>query len=650
MKTILAALALPLLVASFPPRGESALDDALRNADEALKNKNAKESRVWVERALERDAKSVRAWDLRALAAEAVGEKDLQIRALQEELRFSVAQKLLATEIDALRTRILAVDPLAKDLFDLARVFVPKLKAVAEQYEKDKRPHSAIRAYKEILALDPESKECADAIQRLASTPDPSLAGDAKPKDLLAGMSEEAIRQRDSEHNTWEKRDKLEREHYTTYTDTGYANLVRAAEAMEQMNAFYREFFAYGNEEDGHTVPKIELHIFKTYDDYMKKGKSPVDWSGGQFTGDSVETYIGDGSFNDMTGTLFHEAAHQFVSLATGATGWLNEGLASFFQGTRMLSNGTVLMNMPAPERLFDVVGRLEKGWMTDENDGFDTPDRSKSRPKKAPTFRIVLEDKYEWGPPWYGPTWAVVYFLYNYQDPVDGRYVYRKAFRVFINKSGRVGKGAVKNFEEVVLANPEPAIKGVVRQKGAADVRLRKNVAELDAVWKDWLLALAKEQNGEIEVKRPYLVGARNALKAKDDTGAREHFEKAFTAAPQDVDTLLEFGAFLADHKGGDRASKLGLEALRTLESKKPVDDKAVRNAEKLLEKWDPKQKALASVHDELWATARRVVQQYQDAGCPTMVMDLAWHLGSDLNVPGMFDAYEYALRHGGH
>ena len=34
-----------------------------------------------------------------------------------------------------------------------------------------------------------------------------------------------------------------------------------------------------------------------------------------------------------MVTTLFHEAAHQFVSLATSAAGWLNEGLASYFEG-----------------------------------------------------------------------------------------------------------------------------------------------------------------------------------------------------------------------------------------------------------------------------------------------------------------------------
>ncbi|MEY4070209.1 MAG: hypothetical protein RL721_823, partial [Candidatus Eisenbacteria bacterium] len=66
-----------------------------------------------------------------------------------------------------------------------------------------------------------------------------------------------------------------------------------------------------------------------------------------------------------MTGTLFHEAAHQFVSLATRAAGWLNEGLASFFEGCRILPNGTVLMNMPATHRLFPLAENMERGWMS---------------------------------------------------------------------------------------------------------------------------------------------------------------------------------------------------------------------------------------------------------------------------------------------
>jgi len=295
------------------------------------------------------------------------------------------------------------------------------------------------------------------------------------------------------------------------------------------------------------------------------------------------------------------------------------------------------------------MVSRLEQGWMEDESDGIDPAAAAKSDPKKAPTFRIVLENKYEWGPPWYAPTWAVVYFLYNYQDPVDGRFVYRAAFREFVNSSGgRVGEGAVKNFEEVVLANPSKPIPGVKRPKDAPEIRLPKTAEELDLVWKDWLIALKKEQNGEIEVARPYLDWARAAIKAKDDVVAREHFEKALNAAPSDVTTLLEFAAFLAERKGTDRASKLALEALRLLESKVPVDPKAVDAAEASLDKWDPKRKALASIHQDLWAAAKRVVLGYRAAGMPTMVLDLSWRLGSDLSVPGMTELYEAALKEG--
>jgi Tfp pilus assembly protein PilF len=630
---------------------ETAVDAALRNAEDALAKGDAKSSQPWIMRALERDAKSIQAWDLRARCAMALGDQDEGVYALHKVLQLSISQKRPAEELTALRARIVAADALAPEVFSLSKVFVAKLSALAEQYEKDKRPHSAIQVHKEILALDPTAVASADAIQRLASAPDPSLAGDAKPKDLLAGVSEEWIRDHDAKHATWPDRAKIEREHYITSTNSGYANLVRAAEAMEQMNAFYRQFFQYGVEGDGKTVPRIELHIFKKREEYLKLGIGPpVEWSAGHFTGDAVETYVGDGSFNDMVGTLFHEAAHQFVSLATSASGWLNEGLASFFEGCRILSNGTVIMNLPANHRLFPMVERLKVGWMTDANDGIDPAAASKSNPTKAPTFRIVLENKYEWGPPWYAPTWALVYFLYNYQDPIDGRYVYRGAFRTFIDKSGgRDGNGAVKNFEEVVLANPQPPIPGVVRPKGSADVKLAKTVADLDPVWKDWLISLAKEQNGEIEVARPYLQWARYALKNKDDSVAREHFEKALVAQPKDTAALLEFGAFLADHKETDRAAKLALDALRVLENAKPVDAKAVQTAEKQLEKWDPKRRALDSVHRDLAATAKNVVQHYYEAKRPMMVMDLAWRLGTDLNIPELFDLYAKAVRESG-
>jgi Tfp pilus assembly protein PilF len=628
----------------------SPFESALRNAEQSLSGGNAATARVWLERALERDPKSPRAWDLRARCADALQDKDEQIYSLHEELRLSIAQKLPATVVTDLRARLVALDPVATDLLDLSKTFIARLKAVADQYEKDKRPHSAIRVHKEMLALDPELTSSADAIQRLAASPDPSLAGDAKPKDLLAGISEEWIRQHDIEHSTWDKRDKLERTNYITYTNAGYAVLVRSAEAMEQMNAFYRQFFHYGTEEDKHAVPRIELHIFKKRDEYLKLGYGPpAEWTGGHFTGGSVETYMGDGSFNDMTNTLFHEAAHQFVSMATQANGWLNEGLASFFEGCRILQNGTVIMNLPAGDRLFPLVERMEKGWMSSVTDGIDPKNPTKSNPPKAPPFRIVLEDQYEWGPPWYAPTWGVVYFLYNYQDPIDGRYVYRAAFHKFINNSARVGKGAVENFEKIVLGDPAPPIKGVVRPKDAADVKLPKTCAELDEVWKDWLIQLKKEQNGEVSVPKPYLQWARYAVKNKDLDVAREDFEKGIIATPNDAELLLEYSNFLGDHKNSDRASRLALEATRVLEAKSPVDEKAVRAAERVLEKWDPSHRTLENTHEALWAAAKSIVQRYAEAHMSMMVMDLSIRMTTELRVPGLLEYYSAAVKQTG-
>ena len=109
----------------------------------------------------------------------------------------------------------------------------------------------------------------------------------------------------------------LERDNYTTSTDAGYEVLVRAGEAMEQMSAFYRVFFRFGTEEDGGTVPRIGLNIFKTRDEYLELGIGPpAEWSGGHFTGNYVETYISSGGFEGMVSVLFHEAAHQFIALA----------------------------------------------------------------------------------------------------------------------------------------------------------------------------------------------------------------------------------------------------------------------------------------------------------------------------------------------
>jgi hypothetical protein len=649
MKTTIAlSVGLALFATAGVEEEVTPFSAALHGAEAAIESGDLIKAKSLVNRALERDAKSVDAWATRARWAEAKGEADELAYSLHQELRLAIAQGFPKSELTTRRARLLELDPMAKTLLDMTHKFIAELEPVADQYEKDGRPHSAIRIHYEILGLDPEYETSKQAIDRISALPDPSLAEHAKPKDLLADVSDEWIRARDAEHNTWDTRDKWEGENYTTYTDAGYEVLVRCAEAMEQMNAFYRVFFQYGHE-GKKSISRIDLNIFKTHDEYLERGIGPpVEWSGGHFTGGAVETSAG-GGIGNVTGILFHEAAHQFVSLATNAAGWLNEGLASFFEGCRILPNGTVLMNMPATHRLFPTVERMERGWMSSASDGISADDANQT-PEKAPTFRIVLENRYAWGPPWYGPTWAVVYFLYNYQDSIDGRFIYRDAFRVFVDKSGgRMGESAVENFEEIVLGNPSKELKGVDRSEATGATRLPLTVEQLDDVWKHWLIELREQQMGRLTKKYPYGKWAGYAVANKNPVAAMDHFEKGLLQSPRDVALLRAFAEFLIDEKNPDRATKLLLDAVRLVESMVEVDQEYLAELDRLLEKCDPKRKTMQRIQAELWTDARSVVEGYRDAGLPMMVMDVSRRLGTELNVPGLMPYFEEAMRSSG-
>ncbi|MFO0984694.1 MAG: hypothetical protein U1E76_23715 [Planctomycetota bacterium] len=624
----------------------SPFEEALREAQRWFSKDDPVQAKAYIDRALERDAKSRLAWSLREQWAEKLGDRDEQVYALHVQVRLALAQKAPAAEQRALRARLDQLDPNAAELLALRTRFIGKLLPIAESYEKEGRPHSAIRIHRQILALDPERSDSENAIQRIASARDPSLAEAAKPKDLFANVSDEWIREFDAKHNTWDTRAKAERDNYLTYTDTGYKVLIRAAEAMEQMNAFYREFFKYGTKEDGKNVSRIDLRIFKDHAEYLKLGSNPPEWSGGIFTGSAVETYVQGGGFESTVGVLFHEAAHQFVGLATSATGWLNEGLASFFEGCRILANGTVIMNLPANHRLFELASRMEKGWMNGPGDGID----GTNVPPKSPTFATVLENRYSWGPAWYAPTWGVVYILYNYQDPVDGRFIYRAAFHEFVNKSGRSGEGAIKNFEEVVLQNPARPTAGVDFSKVTETIKLPRTVQELNEVWKQWIIDLRDEQAGSRKVERPYLTWARHAITRGDYADASEHFEKALVASSTDVELLLEFAEHLAVRRSNpDRASKLALQALQLLEAKQPPDEKAIKAADKKLAEYDPSRKTWADIQRDLVHASRAIVERYLNEHLDMMAMDVSLNLAKDLGAPEMYRYFEEAARRSG-
>ncbi len=627
----------------------SQFDVAVYRAEEAIDKGEHDVALFQIDRALERDPKSPVAWGLRAEWAEAIGDTDELVYALHKQYRLLVKQDAKRSVLEPIRKKLDRIDPLADTLLTFRDQFISRLLPIAERYEAEGRPHSAIRVHQEILSLDPEREESILKIEEISASPDPTLAATAKPKDLLEGISQEWIRQFDQKHGAWDRRSKLEKTNYITQTDAGYEVMVRTGEAMEQMNGFYREWFQYGTRENPGSVPRIFVNIFKNRTEYLELGIGPpVEWSGGHFTGSAVETYMGGGGFEQMTGTLFHEAAHQFVSLATSATGWLNEGIASFFEGTRILANGTVRMNLPANHRLFPLARRMENGWMESAEDGINPSNPSGSSPEKAPTFQIIIENEYAWGPPWYAPTWGFVFFLYNYQDPVDGRFVYRKAFQEFIDSSGgRVGKGAIENFEQVVVRNPSRRTPGIDPKEHPESIRLPRNTNDLNEVWKEYILELRDQQTGRSEVKRPYLDWARYALKRKERTVAKEHFEKGIIQDPQNIEMLVEFAALLADRYGNrDRASKLVLQAIQVLELADEPDQRRIDELEKMLGKWDPKRRDVNKIRADLREGANDIAQQYYDAGLYMMTMDVSLRFAREFRFTELFDLFERAAR----
>ncbi len=639
MRTLLTAALVLGFLSPQPTQNLSPFELAMNMAERSLGEGNLRRARDEVERALERDSKSIAAWELRARVAGAADDRDEEVFALHRQLRLSIAQGMRSRDQQPLLDRLAELDPISTDSLSMNAYFLEKLLPIARRYEGENRPHAAIATFREVLALDPESEEARAAIERIASQPDPSLAAAAKPKDLFADISDEWIRKHDEKHDEWGKRAKQKTEHYTIQTNAGYKVLLQTAAAMDQMNAFYKVFFEY----DGNS-PRIDINVFKNREEYLKKGIGPPqEWSGGHFTGGAVETYLEDGGFAATQTTLFHEAAHQFVSLSTRAAGWLNEGLASFFEGCRMLPNGTVQMNLPATQRLFPLAQRMSVGWMKDEKDGIgEDPNQT---PSTSPTFRIVLENKYKWGPPWYAPTWGVVYFLYNYQDPFDGRFIYRKTFREFINKSSKVGEGAIKTFEKIVLQQPAEPTKGT-----ESTVALPETVEDLNEIWQEWILKLRNEYSGATPAERPWLRWARFAVTREEYDVAKEHFEKGFNANRNDIDLLIDFAKLLSEHfDNDDRASKLLLRSLQLMDRQESPDKLLQNEAEKLLGKWDSQRKTLAKVHEELEAALTSLVQRYLNADLHLMAMDLAWRASTEFGVDEVLPFYEEAVRRSG-
>lgn len=592
-------------------------------------------ARAAVDRALERDARSLPALQLLAEIARRQNDTDTAVHAFHRWLDVFDARpgKKVPAERKGVFDVLLPLDAEAPSWGKLQSQYVTGLLDLGKQYRAKKDLLGALDVYEHLLVVAPDQRDALAAIQQIRTTGGREVAVEDvyAGADPTAGMAEDELAALDREHADWEKAYTDESENYRYRTNAGFLVLKTSRIAMEQMNGFYRRFFHFM--EDGGKTPQIEIRIFKNRDEYLKLGQGPPQpWSGGHFIGSAVETYAGGvsgkESVREMYGTLFHEAAHQFVSM-TGpmVPGWLNEAYASFFEGCVILSNGSVKWNRVPPGRLFPLATRLDAGWMTDGSEAGPGPNGEWTDPKTAPTFRTIVEGKYPWGPPWYAPTWGVVYFLYNYRLE-DGRLVYRDALHAYYQSFKRgQPKDPGAHFEEVVL-------RGSKLSPVAA-------LAELDPVWKAWILRLRDRETGKIEVGDELLQWAKAALGRGEKEAALEFLEEAYERKPEDTEVLWPLATTLELLKKKGQAAARYREFRRALELRGAVTDPRHTEAGKKIEQLDPLVPRYRALKQKLSEQGLLLAKNYEGRQLPTMALEIARRMTASFSIPAAMDYY---------
>ncbi|HEX9793084.1 MAG TPA: family 16 glycoside hydrolase [Planctomycetota bacterium] len=619
------------------------LERYLAKAERKLAEGEIDAARAAIERALERDDRHLGA--LRKLAEVCVLQDDLDAAVYAWHRWFAVVDAsakppVSKSEIKAAREILVALDPRAEEFRTVSSRYVDELLGLAKEHLKRKRHHSALALYQEILQIDPLNEVAANGLLDVRR----KGGADVATEDLYAGTdptggaSAEWVSEQDERHKVWDDAWVEESENYRLRTDAGYLVLKTSAIAMEQMNRAYRQFFRY--KLDGDPTPRIDVYIFKNRKEYLDRNGLPEnDWTGGFFNGGSVQTFLGGPSgketIRQMYGTLFHEAAHQFVSLTGkgGVPGWMNEGYASFFEGTTILSNGSVKWNQVAQHRLFPLATRMENGWL-DSVDQVKADDNGDwPAVTRAPTLRQILEGGYSWGPPWYAPTWGVIYFLYNYHDEV-GRPIYRDALHEYY-LSGAAGRGdPAAHFEEVVLAAP------------------LSKVADIDAlseVWRTWILELRDVQLGLREAGRNNLEFGDAALARGEKDLALEFYEEAHAIAPENAEATWKLAVLLEGLKELDRAAALYQDFARELELRGEDADERYPVARKRMEALDPLHRQHNRAKKKVAEDGMELARSYRERGMPLMAMEITRRMSANFSMPEALALYAEVARESG-
>jgi len=411
----------------------------------------------------------------------------------------------------------------------------------------------------------------------------------------------------------------FESKHYKIAANLEQETAQRVADLMDDLHGFYVQVYFDGNEKKAHGA-KATIRIHPDRADMLKSwgGGTPPEgwWSPGE---NAVHCYDsrtnGSGSLDWMLETLFHEASHQFMSLlARGGfvPAWINEGTASFFEGTVAMADHRVLWPEAARMRLQPLVGQLGGRQLT-AADVVSYPDAG-SYPAEYYSFG-----------------WGLVYFLQQYEDPQTLEYSYRPLYARYRSEVIKRGGEPMKVFEEVFLGKNSPL--------GHAKFE------DFERDWSKWIREEVNALNGvgsearKLRLERMQRELAAASAAAKEGKQARvseaellgralAHAEYVCTKIDKDKpdgDLILQQAEILERLGRPAAAAPLYQRALDLADDVHfALDPKRYAELEKRLKKLDSKNAALRTARArtlELGRSAAGLLAEYEKADPPLVL-----------------------------
>jgi len=500
-------------------------------------------------------------------------------------------------------------DPYLGKVESYRRAHLRRLIKLGAEHLKKGRFHEAKMIFEEVIHLAPESEEARAAFRQIETEGGNELAADRLfgEEDIFNDVTSEWVEKQNARHSTWDTAWKEKLDNYTVITDGGYVLLKVTALALEQLDVFFRTFYQYKTK--GGDAPHIQVKIFKDRAEFMEIGKPSVEWAGGYYNGSAVVTYDPRGNqeaddgrasiepsrtLQGLIQTISHEVSHHFVNIApgSGVPPWLNEGLASFFEGIRLKSNNRIEWNLVAPHRLQPLVTYLNS--------------------PKPPNLANIIACKVDDYRIYYPYGWGIVYFLYNYEND-EGKYVFRRA----LNDYRAMYVGGVDHLERFVKFLIErPKIEGI------------ETFEDFEKVFKAFILQVYDEYMGRAEVGRQYEARADELIDGGDLEKAKLFYEKALKKIANDPEILWKLAGVLEELGESDRAVGTLRKFLTQSEFHGIGTDPRLKEAAIRIEKLDPLADRFKKIREQLEADLLAVAEGYREQGLYLKALETAREL----------------------